>query len=88
VLHARTPAGTRPPHDKPTLDQLIKIAHSNRWIQADAERFSHVLRQYRNLVHVAAQLRLGDVPDGDTFKVCWYVVVAALNDLAATNPRR
>jgi hypothetical protein len=46
-----------------------------------------VLRQYRNLVHVAAQLRLGDVPDGDTFKVCWYVVVAALNDLAATNPR-
>lgn len=87
VLRARTPTGTRPPHDKPRLEQLIEMAHSNGWIQADVKRFSHVLRQYRNLVHVAAQLRLGDVPDGDTFKVCWYVVVAALNDLAATNPR-
>lgn len=43
---------------------------------------------YRNLVHASAQLRIGDVPDADTFKVCWYVAVAALNDLAATQTTR
>ena len=87
VLHTRTPPSARRQNDNPPLHQLIEIAHRNGWIQADAQRFSHVLRDYRNLVHVPVQFRIGDVPDGDTFKVCWYVVVAAMNDLAATAPR-
>jgi hypothetical protein len=87
VLHTRTPPSARPQNDKAPLNQLIEIAHHNGWIQADAQRFSHVLRDYRNLVHVPVQFRIGDVPDGDTFNVCWYVVVAALNDLAATAPK-
>lgn len=84
VLRARTPPGARPLDDRTSLHDLIEVAHRNRWIQADAKKFCHELRDYRNLVHVPAQIRMGDVPDADTVKVCWYVVVATLNDLAAT----
>jgi hypothetical protein len=80
--------GAGPQRGQLPLHHLIEIAHRNHWIQADAQKFSHVLRDYRNLVHVPVQFRIGDVPDGDTFNVCWYVVVATLNDLAATAPRR
>jgi len=88
VFHSRTPPGARPQGGKLPLQQLIEVAHRNRWIQADAQKFSHVLRDYRNIVHPAHQFRIGDVPDGDTFNVCWYVVVATLNDLAATALKR
>jgi hypothetical protein len=88
VLRTRAHPNERPPHVKTPLQQLIEATHRNGWIQADAQRFSHELREYRNLVHASAQLRIGDVPDADTFRVCWYVVVAALNDLAATRITR
>jgi hypothetical protein len=88
VLRARTPPGVKPLRDGTRLEELIEMAHRNGWIQADAKKFSHELRDYRNLVHVRAQVRMGDVPDGDTVKVCWYVVVATLNDLWATGERR
>jgi hypothetical protein len=64
------------------LHELITRAHAKGWIEADVEKFSQELRLYRNLVHVDAELRLGHTPDADTARVCWYVVVAALNDLA------
>ena len=88
VFQTRTPPGARPQRGQLPLQQLIEIAHRNHWIQADAQKFSHVLRDYRNLVHVPVQFRIGDLPDRDTFNVCWYVVIATLNDLAATAPSR
>jgi hypothetical protein len=45
---------------------------------------SHLIRSYRNLVHPAAQLRIGDPPDADTLEMCWPVVNATLNDLAVS----
>jgi hypothetical protein len=84
VLRTQPPSGGKSVGDGTRLQHLIEIAHRDGRIQADAKKFSHELRQYRNLVHVPAQVRMGDVPDGDTVKVCWYVVVATLNDLAAT----
>jgi hypothetical protein len=63
VLRTRARPSERPPHDKTPLQQLIETTHRNGWIQADAQRFSHELREYRNLVHASAQLRIGDVPD-------------------------
>jgi hypothetical protein len=69
-----------------TLQKLITNAHGRGWIDADVERFSQELRNYRNLVHTDVERRIGHTPDADTSRVCWAVVVAALNDLAASAP--
>ncbi|MEJ3750088.1 hypothetical protein WEI85_43370 [Actinomycetes bacterium KLBMP 9797] len=75
---------TAKPLDKWMLNDLIETAHKHRWIQADVRGFASKLRDYRNLVHPNAQVRLGHAPDEDTLSMCWPVINAALNDLAAT----
>ena len=70
------------------LSQLILVAHEVGWIQADVRDFATALRDYRNLVHPNAQLRLRHTPDFDTVVVCWNVVVAALNDLGVSTRER
>lgn len=70
------------PQGNHRLVNLIDTCHAQGWIQADAKRFSHELREYRNLVHTDVETRIGHFPDADTARICWYVVVAALNDLA------
>ncbi|WP_433789745.1 DUF4145 domain-containing protein [Actinoplanes sp. CA-252034] len=72
--------------DNWTLDNLIKTARQHRWIQSDRHDFGHLLRQYRNLVHPRAEIRRGDAPDAHTLNMCWPVISATLNDLAATAP--
>jgi hypothetical protein len=72
------------PLDKWMLNDLIETAHKHQWIQADVRGFGSKLREYRNLVHPNAQVRLGHAPDADTLSMCWPVINAALNDLAAT----
>lgn len=67
--------------------QLISRAHQLGYIQGHIEEFSQSLRDFRNLAHVHEQIRTGRAPDRDTARVCWWVVVAALNDLAASQPR-
>jgi hypothetical protein len=80
--------GTAAPNGAMTpLQHLITRAHQLGYIQADVHEFSQSLRDFRNLVHVHKQLRTGHAPDRDTARVCWWVVVAALNDLAASAPR-
>jgi hypothetical protein len=67
-----------------SLDELINLAHSNSWIQLDARLGSHLIRQHRNFVHPDLQRRVGAPPDADTLSMCWPIVNATLNDLAAT----
>ena len=69
-----------------TLNALIQTAYREKWIQRDAHRFADVLRDYRNLVHPNVQREFGDPPDKDTVSMCWPIVNATLNDLAATAP--
>jgi hypothetical protein len=64
------------------LSHLIDVAHKCRWIDLDVKRFSQELREYRNMVHTAGELKDGHHPDGYTFAICREVVVAALNDLS------
>jgi hypothetical protein len=73
------------PAEKWMLADLIKTAHQQEWIQADVQKFAGTLREYRNLVHPNAQVNLGHAPDADTLSMCWPVINAALNDLAATS---
>jgi hypothetical protein len=70
--------------DHMALEQLINLAHQQGWIQVDVRMGSDLIRRYRNLVHPRAQLRMGDPPDADTLDICWPIVNATLNDLAAT----
>lgn len=65
-----------------TLAQMIEVAHELAWVGLDIRKFSHALREFRNLVHPREQLRVGDRPDADTCKISWLVVQAASNDLA------
>ena len=64
------------------LSDLIDVAHACGWIELDARRFSHELRDYRNMVHPDRELIDAHHPDEDTVAICWNVVVAALNDLS------
>jgi hypothetical protein len=68
------------PHWK--LAELIDVAHGCGWIHLDVQRFSHKLRDYRNMVHPAVEQADEHHPDEDTANICWNVVVASLNDLA------
>lgn len=66
------------------LKELVDLAHNNGWIEHDAKLASELVRHYRNLVHPTAERRTGHGPNRDTVDMCWPVVNAALNDLAAT----
>lgn len=70
----------RPIHDW-NLSQLIDIAHELGWLQGDVKRFSHGLRESRNVVHPYVQRFHQDMPDADTCSICWQVVRAAVADL-------
>ena len=69
-----------------TLEKLIDLAHTHKWIQSDARNFAQELRRYRNLVHPWAEVRAGHPPDRDTADMCWPVIIATLNDLATSGP--
>ena len=63
------------------LSALIDIAHEVEWLQGDVQRFSHALRESRNVVHPYVQRLHQDRPDADTCAICWQVVRAAVADL-------
>jgi hypothetical protein len=50
------------------------------------ERFGHALREFRNYVHPAEQVRSGFSPDLHTARIAFQVVVAAAEDLGRAGP--
>ncbi|MFH9136019.1 MULTISPECIES: hypothetical protein [unclassified Streptomyces] len=66
------------------LNDFVEFAFKNRWIEHDAKLASELVRHYRNLVHPLAEKKTGHSPNRDTLDMCWPVVNATLNDLAAT----
>jgi hypothetical protein len=85
ALHTRMGATAAPPQQR-TLHELINLARQHHLIGVDVQKFCHTLRDYRNLVHPHKQVRMGEPPDRDTVDMCWPVVHATLNDLAAAPP--
>jgi hypothetical protein len=65
-----------------TLNDMIDVAHEIGWIQLDVKKFSHALRDFRNIIHPYQQLAFRTYPDIDTCKISWLVVQAACNDIA------
>jgi hypothetical protein len=77
----RDKTGATKPIQEWSLSALIDAAHELGWLQGDVKRFSHALRESRNYVHPYAQRLSKDSPDGDTCRICWQVVRAAVADL-------
>jgi hypothetical protein len=65
-----------------TLAEMINVAHDLGWIDLDVKKFSHALREFRNLIHPYQQLLLKTYPDKTSCDISWLVVQAATNDLA------
>lgn len=65
-----------------TLSEMINVGHDLKWIDLDVKKFSHSLREFRNLIHPYQQMILKTSPDEDTCNISWLVVQAATNDLA------
>jgi len=65
-----------------SLSDMINVAHEANWIDLDVKRFSHPLREFRNLIHPYQQMLTKTFPDKDTCEIGWLVVQAAANDLA------
>ncbi len=74
-------AGLTKPIQDWSLSALIDVAHEVGWLQGDVKRFSHALRESRNIVHPYVQRISRDCPDGDTCRICWQVIRAAVADL-------
>lgn len=64
------------------LSEMIDVAHEIGWIQLDVKKFSHALRDFRNIIHPYQQLALQTYPNIDTCNISWLVVQAACNDIA------
>lgn len=65
-----------------TLNDMIDVGHEVGWIQLDVKKFSHALRDFRNIIHPYQQLAVRTNPDIDTCKISWLVVQATCNDIA------
>lgn len=65
-----------------SLSDMINVAHELEWIGLDVKKFSHSLREFRNLIHPYEQMVNRAFPDRDTSEISWLVVQAASNDLA------
>ncbi len=77
----KDPQGKVRPFHEWALADYLNVAHECGWIQRDVKDFSDHLRNYRNMVHPWHQRVLGLIPDEDTCRICWQVVIAAINDL-------
>ena len=65
-----------------SLSEMINVAHDVGWIDLDVKKFSHSLRDFRNIIHPYQQMVLKTFPDEGTCGISWLVVQAATNDLA------
>jgi len=66
------------------LSHLIDVAVELGWLKLDRGKFSHALRESRNIVHPYQQAVSGADFDEGTCRTCWQVLNAATEDLVAS----
>lgn len=64
-----------------SLNDYIEVACDCRWLEGDRLRFTHALRESRNLIHPMLQTKVGEWPNEHSCRICWEVVNAAIADL-------
>jgi len=81
---------TRAPHGKDgktpaiqdwNLNQLVDVAVDVGWIKTDRGKFSHALRESRNVVHPWVEVTTKANFDESTCKTSWEVLKASVDDL-------
>ncbi len=63
------------------LNQLIEVATDVGWLKVDRGKFSHALRESRNVVHPWVEVTLRANFDNATCLTSWQVLKASINDL-------
>ena len=76
-------SGKPKPFREWSLNDCIEVACDCGWLQGDRLRFSHALRESRNLIHPMLQRMVGEWPNEHSCRSCWEVVNAAIADLLA-----
>jgi hypothetical protein len=66
------------------LSHLIEVAVELKWLKLDRGKFSHSLRESRNIVHPYSQATSGADFDEGTCRTCWQVLNAACEDLLSS----
>ena len=64
-----------------TLSAFVDVARDLGLIQVDTNKFSHVLRDFRNYIHPFEQMRSGFSPRTHTAKICLQVLKAATHEI-------
>jgi hypothetical protein len=81
ALSAPRRNGAVQPWERWSLNDFINVAGECGWIRETREQFSHVLREYRNMVHPYASYATGYRADEGLVRICWEIVRAAVGDL-------
>ena len=63
------------------LSQLIDVCVELKWLKVDRGKFSHALRESRNVVHPWQHATIQADFDEATCKTCWHVLNASVEDL-------
>jgi hypothetical protein len=69
-----------------TLSNLIDVATDVGWIKSDRGKFSHALRESRNVVHPWQAVTSRANFDEATCKTSWYVLDSSVVDLISSLP--
>ncbi len=64
-----------------TLNQLVNVAVEVGWLKTDRGKFSHALRESRNVVHPWVEVSTRANFDEATCKTSWEVLKASVDDL-------
>ena len=66
------------------LNSLIEVAVEVGWLKIDRGKYSHALRESRNVVHPWNHVSTKADYDENTCKMCWNVLNASVDDLLST----
>lgn len=64
-----------------TLNEMITVARECSWLDYDAQKFSHALRDYRNLIHPHEQIQQATTPDDSSCRISFEITHKAVSDL-------
>ena len=64
-----------------TLNNMITVARECGWLDYDAQKFSHALRDYRNLIHPHEQIQQATTPNEGSCRISFEVAQKAISDL-------
>ena len=73
------------PVDKMGLNELLYVADKNKIIDKSNYHLGHYIRDYRNIVHPAKELKMDETLNHDTVITMWNILKRLVFDLYSTN---